>query len=58
MLYSPVCIFYFHFYFNDYASLFIFFLSVYAKDVKKYISQTKFCDKALLAFTVCKLYQD
>lgn len=37
MLYSPVCIFYFHFYFNDYASLFIFFLSVYAKDVKKYI---------------------
>lgn len=34
MLYSPVCIFYFHFYFNDYASLFIFFLSVYAKDVK------------------------
>lgn len=58
MLYSPVCIFYFHFYFNDYASLFIFFLSVYAKDVKKYISQTKFCDKVLLAFTVCKLHRD
>lgn len=59
MLYSPVCIFYFYFYFNDYASLF-FFLSVCAKNVKikknKY-HKSNFVIRQLLLLQ-CVLHQD